>query len=155
MWSVYTQMMAGLAFLHEGLDTAHPRGRENWRTISHRDIKFENCFIVSLGDKDDWSSLVIRVGDFGMAGYHDPSNPNPRGFIGTTYYWPPEVSWDTKHLTPASDVWGAAAIVHELAHSFGPVVSPELIEENYINTYGGITYPEHWEETHKSWKSVC
>ncbi|USP77685.1 uncharacterized protein yc1106_04959 [Curvularia clavata] len=150
MWSVYTQLVKAIAFLHKGVDAEHPRGRDNWKPIVHRDIKFENIFVKTLGSKDDWSDIVIKLGDFGMAGFYEPSNPNPRGFIGTTYYWPPEATWQTKLLTPKSDVWGVAAVIHELAHNFGPVVSPELVEENWLKEHKEVIYPENWTEAHKT-----
>lgn len=106
LWSVYTQLTSALAFLHEGIDTTYLMGRDNWKAIVHRDVKLENILVKTLGPKNDWSSIVLKLGDFGLAGFHDPANHNPLGVIGTTHTWPPEVSWENKKLSPASDVWG-------------------------------------------------
>ena len=146
LWSAYSQMMEALAFLHDGVDQQHPMGRDNWKPIVHRDIKIENFMITSLGHKEDWSGLVLKLGDFGMAGYYDPADPNPLGYVGTTHFWPPEVTLETKRLTPASDVWGVAAIIHELAHNFGPLVNPALMEENWFLNNDQAPYPDDWPE---------
>ena len=147
MWSVYRQLAGALAFLHDGIDEQHPTGRDKWRTVAHRDIKFENILVKSLGAKDDWSDIDLKLGDFGMAGYHDPANPNPHGYIATTHYWPPEVKWETKYLTPASDIWGIAAIMHELAHNFGPLVSPDVTQARWFLHNKHAPYSESWPET--------
>jgi serine/threonine protein kinase len=149
MWSVFWQVMSAFAYLHEGIDALHPTGRENWRPIVHRDLKFENILVKTLGHKEDWSSIVVKLADFGMAGYHDPDHPNPTGYIGTTHYWPPEVTWETRRLTPASDVWGVAAIMHELAHNFAPIVDPALTEANWFASGKQAPYPEHWSITQR------
>ncbi|CAO2652122.1 Nn.00g004050.m01.CDS01 [Neocucurbitaria sp. VM-36] len=144
MWSVYNQLASAFAFLHEGIDSQNPLGRDNWRPVVHGDMKMENVLVKSLGSKDDWSTIDLKLGDFGMAEYYDPANPNPLGHIGTTHNWPPEVTWETKKLSPASDMWGIAAILHELAHCFGPVVSPEITKKKWLAENVGAPYPEYW-----------
>lgn len=62
MWSVYSQLMGALAFLHEGTDDQHQRGRDKWRPIVHRDVKFENVLVKNLGSKDDWSGIEVKLG---------------------------------------------------------------------------------------------
>jgi NIMA (never in mitosis gene a)-related kinase len=84
-----------------------------------------------------------------MADYFDPKNPNPRGHIGTTHYWPPEVTWETKLLGPASDVWGVATIIHELAHCFGPLVDPEVTREQWFLQNDKAPYPDSWSKNLK------
>lgn len=63
MWSVYSQLMSAIAFLHEGIDDQHRRGRDVWRPIVHRDVKFENVLAKNLGSKDDWSDIEIKLGN--------------------------------------------------------------------------------------------
>ena len=109
MWSVYSQLMSALAFLHKGIDAQNPQGCNDWRPIVHQDIKVENVLVKSLGSKPDWSDIDIKLGDFGVSTYYDPADPNPLRYIGTTSNWSPEISWKTKRLTPASDVWAAAS----------------------------------------------
>jgi serine/threonine protein kinase len=115
-------------------------GRNYWKPIAHRDIKVENVMVKSLGFKAGWSDIELKLGDFGAAGYHDPSNPNPRGYFGTPYNWPPEVSMENLCLSPESDVWGVAAMIHELAHGFGPIMNPMLTKKKwYADHVEGMT----------------
>jgi serine/threonine protein kinase len=106
--------------------------------------------VKSLGDKHDWSDFDIQLCDFGMSGYHDPTQPNPLGYIGTTLYWPPEVTWEDKKLSPASDVWGTAAIIHYLAHDFLPIVDPDLAKRKWFLQNDDSPYPHSWTENLKS-----
>ena len=149
MWSVYDQLISALALLHRGIDAQYPRGRDGWRPIVHQDIKFENVLVKSLGSKPDWSRIELKLGDFGMATYYDPTNPNPHGYIGTTANWAPEITWETKRLTPASDVWAAASIIHELAHDFGPEVASDLTKDKWFLENDEPPYPNSWPENTK------
>jgi serine/threonine protein kinase len=36
IWSVFSQLVGALAFLHEGIDAQIPLGRAHWRLIVHR-----------------------------------------------------------------------------------------------------------------------
>jgi serine/threonine protein kinase len=71
IWSVFSQLVGALAFLDESIDAQSPMGRAHWRPIAHRDIKIENILIKSLGAKEDWSDIDIKLSGFGMFGYHD------------------------------------------------------------------------------------
>lgn len=86
----------------------------------------ENVFIKLLGDGDDFSGIVVKLGDFGLSTYYDPSQPRMPGYFGTPVMWPPEQTWEGREARPAGDVWATGSIVHELAHGFPPVVSPQL-----------------------------
>ncbi|EFQ94066.1 hypothetical protein CFE70_002633 [Pyrenophora teres f. teres 0-1] len=144
MWPVYYQLMSALAFLHEGIDAQNPRGRDGWRPIVHQDIKVENVFVKRLGSKYDFSEIELKIGDFGMSTYYDTANPNPHGYIGTSSNWSPEVTWETKHFTPASDVWAAASIIHGLAHNFGPKVASELTKKKWFLQNDEPPFPATW-----------
>ncbi|EUC36402.1 hypothetical protein COCCADRAFT_88369 [Bipolaris zeicola 26-R-13] len=149
MWSTYTQLLSALAFLHHGISPTYPSDRHPWIPIVHRDLKFENVLVKSLGSAPDWSTVDLKLADFGMAGYHNPAHPNPSGYIGTTYYWPPEVTWETKQLSPASDVWGIAAIMHELAHNFPPIVDPAVVEAQWFETHTEPPFPPTYSDSQK------
>jgi NIMA (never in mitosis gene a)-related kinase len=123
MWSLYSQLSAALAFLHEGIDAPPGTNTDYWQPIVHRDIKVENIFIKTLGNQPDWSSLVIKLGDFGHATvYNDDNLEMPIG-IGTPDVWPPEITMTERPYGPAADVWAAGCVIHELAHGFPPVDS--------------------------------
>jgi NIMA (never in mitosis gene a)-related kinase len=55
--------MSALAFLHEGTDNQHRRGRDEWRPIVDRGVKFENVLVKSVGSKDDWSGIEVELGN--------------------------------------------------------------------------------------------
>ncbi|EMD63732.1 hypothetical protein COCSADRAFT_358262 [Bipolaris sorokiniana ND90Pr] len=149
MWSAYTQLTSALTFLHHGISPQHPLGRHPWTPIVHRDLKFENILVKSLDPAPDWSSLDLKLADFGMAGYHNPAHPNPSGYIGTTHYWPPEVTWETKQFSPASNVWGIAAILHELAHNFPPIVDPTVVEAQWFAAHSEPPFPSTYSDSQK------
>ncbi|KAA8624987.1 SPS1 Serine threonine protein kinase [Pyrenophora tritici-repentis] len=144
MWPVYRQLMSALAFLHQGIDAQNPQGRDGWRPIVHQDIKVENVFVKRLGTIPDWSEIKLKIGDFGMSTYYDPANLNPHSYIGTSTNWSPEISWETKRFTPASDVWAAASIIHGLAHNFGPKVASELIKKKWFLQNDELPFPATW-----------
>jgi NIMA (never in mitosis gene a)-related kinase len=146
MWSIYSQLMGALAFLHEGIDNQHPMGHGEWKPVVHRDIKLENVLVKRLSYKNECPGIEVRLGDFGMAGYYDSKDPNPLGYTGTTQYWPPEVTWETKRLDLASDVWGVAAIMHQLAHNFGPLVDPQVTANKWFQQNNEAPYHDSWPE---------
>ncbi|KAL5377658.1 hypothetical protein PMIN06_010860 [Paraphaeosphaeria minitans] len=126
MWSIFSQLSAAIAFLHEGIGCRDPKDGLNWRPIVHRDIKVENVFVMSLGEKHDLSEIIIKLGDFGLSAYYDPSQALMPGWFGTTIMWPPEQTWEGREAKPAGDVWATGGVIHELAHGFPPVVNPQL-----------------------------
>ncbi|KAJ4299574.1 hypothetical protein N0V90_004820 [Kalmusia sp. IMI 367209] len=129
MWSIYNQLSAALAFLHEGIGCPGPTDADIWQPVVHRDIKLENIFIMTLGHKFDYSDIEIKLGDFGLSAFYDPSNAQLPGWWGTTVMWPPEQTWEGGEATPAGDIWAIGCIIHELAHGFPPVVDPDITEK--------------------------
>ncbi|KAF1835607.1 kinase-like protein [Decorospora gaudefroyi] len=155
LWSVYGQVMAALAFLHQGIDAQHAMGRDEWRPIVHRDVKLENVLVKRVGSGDNEADIEVKLTDFGMADYYDPSNPNPDRLLGTAINWSPEVTWESRRHTPAGDVWSAGSIIHELAHSFKPTVDPMLTRKKWFSSKNPAPYPENWPESskHSYWAS--
>jgi NIMA (never in mitosis gene a)-related kinase len=145
MWSVYSQLCAALAFLHEGIGAPPGTNSDWWKPILHRDIKIENVFIKSLGDQHDWSSIVIKLGDFGQACiYNQDDCILPRG-IGTPDCWPPEITLQAREYGPEADVWAVGSVIHELAHGFPPIESV-MATEHYILAERRDLLPERWTE---------
>lgn len=146
MWKLFSQLASAVAFLHEGKTVQNPLGADGWKPVMHRDIKPENVFIRALGAKPDWSEIELKLGDFGMAEYWDPKKPNPAYACGTTCYWAPEVTGEDKNFSPASDVWGVGAILHEFAHDFMPLVDPAFTRNSWTtaNPYAEQPYPSWW-----------
>lgn len=81
---------------------------------------------MSIGEKKDLSNIAIKLGDFGLSAFYDPSQVRMPGWFGTTVVWPPEQTWEGREARPAGDIWATGSVLHELAHGFPPVVNPEL-----------------------------
>ncbi|KAF2660369.1 kinase-like protein [Lophiostoma macrostomum CBS 122681] len=130
MWSIFTQLVSGLAFLHEGLGAPAGCDADFWKTVLHRDIKLENIFVKKLGAAPDWSSIEVKFGDFGLAafwseGMRERDKEMPR-HLGTPDFWPPEMTWEDRRYGPEADVWAVGGVLHELAHGFPPIVDPRV-----------------------------
>ncbi|MGH2757229.1 MAG: PASTA domain-containing protein [Actinomycetota bacterium] len=84
----------------DALAAAHETG------LVHRDVKPENVLISRAG--------TVKVADFGIAVVVDAERTNPTGVVpGTLRYLSPEQAAG-KEASPASDIWGAGAILAEL-----------------------------------------
>ncbi|KAF2715442.1 kinase-like protein [Pleomassaria siparia CBS 279.74] len=130
MWSFFSQLSNALAFLHEGFGA--PRDSDFWNTIVHRDIRLYNILISTLGNKEDLSSIVIKLSDFGLAALYNPATARMADDLGTTATWPPEQTWENREATPAGDVWAVGSVIHELAHGFPPYTSWEAVSRQYL-----------------------
>ncbi|KAF2727503.1 kinase-like protein [Polyplosphaeria fusca] len=130
LWSVYRQISSALAFLQTGIGG---RGdTNNWKTVVHRDIKFENIFVKASGVKEDNSDLVIKLGDFGLSAFFDPEHPMMIPSRGAPDYWPPESTFEEPMGTPEGDVWAIGAVIHKLANGFEPAEEAMNYREKYL-----------------------
>ncbi|KAF1978798.1 kinase-like protein [Bimuria novae-zelandiae CBS 107.79] len=143
LWPIIGQLSAAIAFLHEGIGCDNPANSDSWHPVIHRDIKPENVFIVSLGQKEDLSSIVIKPGDFGFSAFYDSTNARMPGWAGTTMMWPPEQTWEGHEARPSGDVWAVGCVVHELAHGFPPVVNPDVAEKAWGMENRSLMAPLH------------
>lgn len=119
MWSVYKQLAKALAFIHKGV----PYNGWKRQPVVHCDIKPHNILIKSLGTKRDFSSISIKLADFGLAIYYN-SIVKSQSCLGSPAYWAPEMDWEDVRYTPAIDVWAMGAVMHFLAHGFPPLEDP-------------------------------
>ncbi|KAH9881101.1 hypothetical protein J1614_001594 [Plenodomus biglobosus] len=153
MWSTYIQIAGAIAFLHEGIDPQHTIGRDNWRTIMHRDLKTENILIKSMGFRDDMSDVQVKLGDFGAARFYDRTSKIHSQNFGTTTSWPPEMMESNgrgaRHYSPPCDVWGVGAIIHDLAHTLHPIVTPCHVRHLWLASGNKRPYPEGWSASRK------
>jgi len=134
LWHAYQQVSEALAFIHHGYDRRNQcRPPADWTSIIHGDVKDKNIF---LGPPDPFSddplareypSLVL--GDFGLADLH------PSRRWGTLIRQPPELPM----LSKKSDVWGAGAVIHSLAHEG----KPPILE--LPNRASNVTWEEWYE----------
>jgi serine/threonine-protein kinase len=98
---------AGLRYVKEicrGLAVVHAQG------AVHRDLKPDNVLIDRAG--------VVRLVDFGLASFTDPTLGFAPGSLGTFTYMAPETL--EGRSTPAADVYGVGLIMYELFTGGGP-----------------------------------
>jgi serine/threonine protein kinase len=120
MWSVFKQLADALAFLHSSRC-----GGGRLQPVIHCDIKPNNILIKSLGTKGDFSSISIRLADFGFARFYDPKHTY-QSLFGSSAYFPPEMDWQEPKYNPALDIWGMGAVMHFLAHGYPPLEDPDI-----------------------------
>ncbi|KAF9696442.1 hypothetical protein EKO04_005552 [Ascochyta lentis] len=141
MWSIFSQLANAIAFLHEGIGCKNASDAHFWRPIIHRDIKLENVLVTNPGSRADFSDINIKLSDFGMAAYYDPDAARDECFAGTPAYWAPELTWDKRLYTPASDVWAVGAAMHFLAHGFAPTQCPLSAKKQWVEENAGKRPP--------------
>lgn len=90
----FTQILLGLSFIHG-------------KNIMHRDLKPQNLFIASNGDR-------MLIGDFGVCRVMESKQDLARTMTGTPYYLSPEV-FQNKPYSFKSDIWAIGCILYEMA----------------------------------------
>jgi serine/threonine protein kinase len=99
-----SQLMTLLLPLCEALQEAHDKG------ITHRDLKPQNIFLLSLAD----GKILPKILDFGIAGLVDDNTiTNSRTISGTPQYMPPEQWRGLTHADHRSDIYALALIIYQ------------------------------------------
>eukprot|EP01053_Blabericola_migrator_P011547 Blabericola_migrator_1__11546@NODE_68_length_15625_cov_137_110426_g61_i0_p4_GENE_NODE_68_length_15625_cov_137_110426_g61_i0NODE_68_length_15625_cov_137_110426_g61_i0_p4_ORF_typecomplete_len563_score127_98Pkinase/PF00069_25/5_1e83Pkinase_Tyr/PF07714_17/8_7e53EFhand_7/PF13499_6/7_6e03EFhand_7/PF13499_6/3_8e12EFhand_7/PF13499_6/7_1e16EFhand_1/PF00036_32/0_0015EFhand_1/PF00036_32/0_00016EFhand_1/PF00036_32/1_1e05EFhand_1/PF00036_32/8_5e08EFhand_6/PF13405_6/0_00032EFhand_6/PF13405_6/3_9EFhand_6/PF134 len=97
--SIMKQVLSGVTYLHK-------------HHIVHRDLKPENLLLESKA-KD----AMIKIVDFGLSSYFDPSK-KLKDRLGTAYYIAPEVL--RKKYDEKCDVWSCGVILYILLCGYPP-----------------------------------
>jgi WD40 repeat protein len=102
--------------LAEAMHVVHQKG------IIHRDLKPANVLLTE--------EAVPKITDFGLARKMETAGQTATGAIlGTPSYMAPEqAGGDTRHLTPAADVYALGAILYELLTGRPPFQAPTMLE---------------------------
>ncbi|CAN6870024.1 unnamed protein product [Brassica oleracea] len=91
--------------------------------VLHRDIKASNVMLDSEGNG--------RLGDFGMAGFHDPrANLSSTAAVGTIGYMAPELI--TMGTSTKTDVYAFGAFILEVTCGRRPVEPKLPVEKQYL-----------------------
>ena len=97
----------------------------NIKSISHRDIKLENIFIMEDG--------TIKIGDWGLAAI-DCKNKLFEDSIGTISYMSPELLCKKKYYSQKVDIWAFAVLLFSLYAGKRPYSEPEKRQQNDEDT---------------------
>jgi serine/threonine protein kinase len=91
-------------FVQLGLAMKHVHDRK----ILHRDLKSQNVFLVSNGNKP-----IVKLGDFGVSRVMERTLDLASTMVGTPYYMPPEICGNQRYNSKC-DVWSLGVILYEL-----------------------------------------
>jgi len=87
--------------LLSGLEHCHSR------RVVHRDIKGANLLVNNEG--------ILKIADFGLANYFDPSKKHPlTSRVVTLWYRPPELLLGSTHYDAAVDLWSVGCVFAEM-----------------------------------------
>ena len=92
IWSIFTQLCAAVAHMHE-------------HRVMHRDIKPSNVVLSADG--------VARLGDLGLSRWFSSKTAHARSMVGTPYYMSPECIRGQPYEW-SSDVWSLGCLLYEL-----------------------------------------
>ncbi|CAI4054353.1 hypothetical protein N7582_000071 [Saccharomyces uvarum] len=98
------------------------------------------------GSAMDYSQVVVKLGDFGLAKSLETSIQFATTYVGTPYYMSPEVLMDQPY-SPLSDIWSLGCVIFEMCS-----LHPPFQAKNYLDLQTKIkngkceTIPEYYSK---------
>ncbi len=97
--------------------TARGLAKAHESNVVHRDLKPENIFLT----KDEDGKLVVKIVDFGLAKFYEPTTPDAQtvrltregALFGTPAYMSPEQAKGKGEVDHRADLWALGCIVYE------------------------------------------
>ncbi|CCD25952.2 serine/threonine protein kinase KIN3 NDAI_0G01760 [Naumovozyma dairenensis CBS 421] len=94
--------------------------------------------------KVDYSQVVVKLGDFGLAKSLETSIQFATTYVGTPYYMSPEVLMDQPY-SPLSDIWSLGCVVYEMCSLHPPFQAKTFLDlQNKIKTGKVDKIPEYY-----------
>ena len=117
----FTQLCCAVKHLHD-------------RKVLHRDIKSKNCFLTS--------TLVIKLGDFGLAKALESTLDLCRTKLGTPHTACPEMFNDEPY-DARCDMWSVGCVLYHMMHRRYPFEAPTIRELAKKISAGNFDNPLH------------
>jgi calcium/calmodulin-dependent protein kinase I len=114
--------------------------------IAHRDVKLTNITFPQPRDKDCDNGLKIRLADFGMAGFMDPSTKQLHGRCGTPGYVAPDILNAKLHegYSVHVDMFSVGVVAYTLLCGYEPFYGTD--DQELIRVNKSVEYQFHLPE---------
>ncbi|QLG71908.1 hypothetical protein HG535_0C02600 [Zygotorulaspora mrakii] len=164
IWGILAQLLMALYKCHYGddlpsLTTMYDRMKpptKGKNIVIHRDLKPGNIFLSNEDQTDisdnkirdkrsmDYSQVVVKLGDFGLAKSLEASIQFATTYVGTPYYMSPEVLMDQPY-SPLSDIWSLGCVIFEMCSLHPPFQAKNYLElQNKIKQGNFEKIPEYY-----------
>lgn len=176
VWGILAQILGALYKCHYGVElpqliTIYDKMKppvKGKSIVIHRDLKPGNIFLSVEGTgyeeseaniiethkvdatTRDYSKVVVKLGDFGLAKSLGTSSQFATTYVGTPYYMSPEVLFDQPY-SPLSDIWSLGCVAYEMCALHPPFQGKNFTKlQNRIKSGNFDGIPEYYSTGLKS-----